>query len=96
MVVATAALAGAPALVPSPAAHAETATFTRNPENPGPGGRQFTVPAGVTSVTIQATGAGGGEGGDDDGGAGGAGGQATATIPVSPGNMLLLDVGCGG
>lgn len=46
----------------------------------------FTVPAGVTRVTIRATGA---QGGND----GGRGGVVTATIAVTPGEVLSVAVG---
>ena len=52
----------------------------------------FTVPPGVTSVTVQATGAAGG----GDGLAGGAGGIATATISVNTGTQLFVEVGGNG
>ena len=47
----------------------------------------FTVPPGVTSITINAEGAQGG------GNAGGLGGSATATLPVTPGEVLEVWVG---
>src|SRR5947207_259724 len=51
----------------------------------------FTVPAGVFSITIDAWGAQGGAGGS--GGSGGLGGHATATISVTPGQVLQVIVG---
>ncbi|MCB0402094.1 MAG: HYR domain-containing protein, partial [Flavobacteriales bacterium] len=56
------------------------------------GGMQtFTVPAGVTSVTIQAYGA---QGGSNAGGVtGGLGGYATGTLAVTPGDVLNVYVG---
>jgi N-acetylneuraminic acid mutarotase len=59
----------------------------------------FVVPAGITSITVKAWGAGGGgggAGGRSDGGAGGGGGYATSTISVSPGDTLTISVGGGG
>jgi hypothetical protein len=56
----------------------------------------FTVPAGVTSITIDALGAQGGSGGSFSpgvGGAGGLGGEAQATISVLPGTNLQVNVG---
>lgn len=58
----------------------------------------FTVPAGVTSVTIDAFGAQGGTGsngppGGTGGGAPGLGGQATGTLSVTPGQILNIFVG---
>ena len=59
-----------------------------------PGGPQsFTVPAGVTSLTIAAS---GGEGGPADGARGGLGGSITATIDVTPGEALAIFVGGAG
>ena len=59
-----------------------------------PGGPQsFTVPAGVTSLTIAAS---GGEGGPADGARGGLGGSSTATIDVTPGEALAIFVGGAG
>ena len=62
-------------------------------------GNSFDVPAGVTSVTIEAWGAGGGGGAGGSsglGGAGGGGGYATATFAVSDTDTLTIDVGGGG
>jgi hypothetical protein len=57
----------------------------------------FVVPAGVCSLTVDAYGAQGGGGagfeGEDDTGVGGEGGRATATIPVTPGETLIVTVG---
>jgi hypothetical protein len=51
----------------------------------------FTVPAGVTQVTVDAFGAQGGQA--QDGTAGGLGGEAMATIAVTPGEVLQVNVG---
>lgn len=53
--------------------------------------QSFTVPAGVTSATFSAYGAKGGIDGDFH--PGGLGARATATIAVSPGSMIEVDVG---
>ncbi|MGH9049531.1 MAG: hypothetical protein ACRDY4_07380, partial [Acidimicrobiia bacterium] len=56
--------------------------------------QHFTIPAGVTSIEIDAF---GGAGGNGDGGApGGLGGRSRATYSVSPGAVLTLGVGCQG
>ncbi|HVS58348.1 MAG TPA: DUF2341 domain-containing protein [Candidatus Saccharimonadales bacterium] len=59
----------------------------------------FTVPTGVTSLTIKAWGAGGGGGGGGTyggGGSGGGGGFIQSTLSVSPGENLTVKVGGGG
>ncbi len=59
----------------------------------------FTVPAGVTSVTIDASGAEGARAIDGFGnptGAGGQGGFVRATIPMTPGETLFINVGGAG
>jgi len=56
------------------------------------GAQEWTVPDGVTEITIDAFGAQGGQA--QDGTAGGEGGEATATIPVTPGEVLQVNVGC--
>jgi hypothetical protein len=59
----------------------------------------YTVPSGVTSVTVKAWGGGGGGGGGGStgiGGTGGGGGYATSTYTVTPGNTLTVYVGGGG
>ncbi len=62
-------------------------------------GYTYTVPAGVTQLVVKTWGAGGGAGYTNSGrsgGAGGGGGFAQATITVTPGETLLIDVGGGG
>jgi hypothetical protein len=64
-----------------------------------PGNYSFTVPSGVTSLTIAAIGGGGGGGGyfgTSVGGHGGDGAQVNSTLSVSPGQVLSLVVGGGG
>lgn len=59
----------------------------------------FQVPAGITSITVKAWGAGGGGGGggrNSGGGSGGAGGYATTTLSVTPNETLQISVGGGG
>jgi len=61
----------------------------------------FTVPAGVTEITVVAAGASGGAGADSGavdgaGGAGGFGAQVTSTLSVTPGEVLYVEVGSGG
>jgi hypothetical protein len=57
--------------------------------------RNFTVPPGITTLTIKAWGAGGGS--DSSGvGLGGAGGFSVADVTVSPGEILTVRVGQGG
>jgi len=51
----------------------------------------YTVPAGVTQITVLLSGAQDGSG--SKGNAGGLGGQATATIAVTPGETLQVNVG---
>jgi|HubBroStandDraft_5_1064220.scaffolds.fasta_scaffold03959_4 hypothetical protein len=53
----------------------------------------WTVPAGVTTVSVTADGAQGGAGQDGQGGLGGA---ATADVAVTPGEVLQVDVGGAG
>lgn len=61
----------------------------------------FTVPCGVTSISVQAWGGGGGGAGDGNnnttaGGGGGGGGYSTGTIAVTPGQVIAYTVGAGG
>lgn len=61
---------------------------------------QFTVPTGVTSLRVQAwgAGAGGGGGGSTQGGESGGGGEYAEepSYPVTPGEIVLISVGKGG
>jgi len=69
----------------------QTVSFTT------PGAATWTVPAGVTSIQIVATGgAGGGDGYAYGTGYGGNGAVVTATLAVTPGQVLQLFVGGGG
>jgi hypothetical protein len=61
-------------------------------------GTTWTVPAGVTSITVQAVGGSGGNGGGDNsgdvsfsGGSGAQGGSAQGTIAVTPGTSLTIN-----
>jgi uncharacterized repeat protein (TIGR01451 family) len=86
-----------------------SAAITLSPP-PAPGGSttlvynastSFVVPAGVTSVTVQAWGGGGGGGkatgtGNDAGGGGGGGGYARGTFAVTPGTTNTVTVGGAG
>lgn len=59
----------------------------------------FTVPAGITSISVKAWGAGGGGGAGGSaaaGGTGGGGGYVSGTIAVTPGETLTVYVGGGG
>ncbi len=58
------------------------------------GAQTFTVPAGITSIGVDAFGAQGGTGAGGFGGTGGMGGRASATVPVTPGESLQVNVGC--
>ncbi len=60
----------------------------------------FTVPAGITSITVECWGAGGAGGGstsENSGGSGGGGGGYTlGTLTVTPGQVINFTVGTGG
>jgi len=60
-----------------------------------PGNYTFTVPTGVTTVTIEVVGGGGSGGGNGTGGGGG-GGYAKGAYSVVPGATLVVKVGVGG
>lgn len=64
------------------------------------GDSTYVVPVGVTSITVKLWGAGGGGGGgaasSAAGGAGGGGGYTSATLAVTPGEILNIYVGGGG
>lgn len=66
-------------------AHADTATFV------SPGEQTFTVPEGVSAVHVVAVGGRGGTG-DGDLSPGGFGARATADLPVTPGQVLYIEV----
>ena len=76
------------------AVECETLSYTT------PGSYNWTVPAGVTSLQIVAIGGGGGGSGalsiDGSGSAGGSGAMVTATLSVTPGQLIALVVGGGG
>ena len=57
--------------------------------------QSFTVPTGVTSISVKAWGAGGG-GGGQAGSSGGGGAYASSTLTVTPGEVLSIIVGGGG
>ncbi|QGA80337.1 hypothetical protein [Candidatus Nanohalobium constans] len=60
----------------------------------GPDSEQWTVPEGVTEVTIECWGGEGGDGnGDTDDGAGGGGGYVKGDLSVTPGETLHLVAG---
>jgi len=76
---------------------ADAQTVVTNPASP------WTVPAGVTSITVYLWGGGGGGGGGNNsgsawgnGGGGGGGGCGYATIAVTAGTSCTLSIGTGG
>ncbi len=100
--VGAASLAMAPVAVSLPAAAADVATQSTQFSFTG-AAQIFTVPAGVTSVDVDACGAQGGEhtpvsypGVDSGVGDAGDGGRATQTISVTPGEQLSINVGGSG
>ena len=68
---------------------AQAVTFTP------PSAASYTVPVGVTAIRAVLRGGGGGGGGRDNGcgGSGGAGGLTSATIAVTPGSSVAVDIG---
>lgn len=63
----------------------------------------YTIPAGVTSITVECRGGGGGgggakssSGGDAAGGGGGGGAYSTTTVSVTPGQTITVSIGAGG
>src|SRR5215213_7891698 len=72
------------ALPATASAVTRTFVFTGAPQT-------FTVPAGVNQITVDASGAQGGQ--SEDGVAGGLGARATATVQVTPGQELQVNVG---
>jgi predicted RNA-binding protein with TRAM domain len=86
-----------PGLVTSAGATASTVTQTFGFDNDTL--QNFTVPAGVTSLSITTTGGYGGWGGADSSGRppeGGYLGEVTGTMSVTPGDYLTIGVGSGG
>ena len=81
----------------------QSATFN-SPASNGTAANNFIVPAGITSITVQAWGGGGAGGGSTNAGSGiaragaggGGGAYATATFAVTPGATLPVIVGAGG
>jgi hypothetical protein len=62
-----------------------------------PGSYTWTVPSGVTNITVVAIGGGGGGGaGGAPGGAGGSGAEVTSVLAVQPGDTVAIYVGAGG
>lgn len=62
-----------------------------------PGSYSFTVPAGVTEITVEAWGGGGGAGRSNDAGGGGGGGAfSSRTVAVTAGQTYTIVVGAGG
>jgi DNA-binding beta-propeller fold protein YncE/outer membrane protein OmpA-like peptidoglycan-associated protein len=85
----------------SPAPEVTTTTDSTNTEtfNYTPTTQTFTVPAGVTQLTLSAVGAEGSRGGRDSSGRpvpGGYQGVVDGTIAVTPGEVLTIAVGHGG
>ena len=70
-----------------------TVTFPRTYLN-GTGGYQ--IPAGVTSMNVLVVGGGGGGGFDGGGGGGGGGVYQNSTLAVTPGDLVVVEVGAGG
>jgi uncharacterized delta-60 repeat protein len=63
------------------------------------GSQDWTVPAGITSVSVTLTGAKGGRGSNDgpgEGGNSGTGGRVTGSLAVTPGELLTAHVGGAG
>ncbi|MFH1820411.1 MAG: hypothetical protein ABH805_00590 [Candidatus Nealsonbacteria bacterium] len=70
-----------------------------DPYTPAATTTNWTVPAGVSSLTVMVWGGGGGSGSGGDGavgGTGGGGGYVEDTISVSPGDQFTIVVGAGG
>lgn len=61
-----------------------------------PGTQAWTVPAGITQVTVDATGAAGGADAGNNGCVPGDGGEVKATVPVTGGEKLAIGVGGAG
>jgi hypothetical protein len=81
------------AAMAAPASAATSATFSCTGV-----AQTWTVPAGVDTVTVTAFGASGGSGGGmtTTPAPGGLGGETSASLAVTPGEVLQLNVGCVG
>jgi len=82
---------------PDPGFSASTSTALAQTVNPAvfttPSPRDFTVPAGITQLTVVVEGAQGGAGRGSVTSTGGLGGSVTANLTVTPGEVLRLVVG---
>lgn len=87
-------LVAAGVLLAGPVAGAATAQTTATASYTTPGSYEFIVPAGVTSITGTVIGAAGGFGSEEA--PGGSPAAVTATLPVTPGEQLLVGVGGAG
>lgn len=58
--------------------------------------QNFIVPAGITSLTVEAWGGGGGTGSNNAGGGGGGGAYVKGTFTVTPGQDIYMYIGPGG
>jgi titin len=84
---------------PPPHVSSSTDTTVTQTFNYSPNVQTFTVPAGVTQLTLSANGGEGGRGGRDSAGRpplGGYQGVVSGTIAVTPGEVLTIGVGHGG
>jgi|GEM_PF-1547437 len=74
--------------------HSNAQTTTDSFTTPGTG--SFTVPAGVSQITVEVWGAGGGGSSANTAAGGGGGGYARSVLAVSPGDAFSYTVGAGG
>ena len=84
---------------PAPLVTSSTTSVATDTYNYSPDVQVFTVPAGVTQLTLNALGGEGGRGGRDAAGRpplGGYQGEVSGTIDVTPGEVLSIAVGHGG
>jgi DNA-binding beta-propeller fold protein YncE/outer membrane protein OmpA-like peptidoglycan-associated protein len=84
---------------PAPLVASSTPSVATDTFNYSPDVQVFTVPVGVTQLTLNVTGAEGARGGRDSAGrppVGGYQGDVTGTIAVTPGEVLSVAVGHGG
>ncbi len=89
-------------LLAAGSAAAQTPTLIGASPYTVPATGSYTIPAGVTSITVQCWGGGGGGGGSDNsnghifGGGGGGGAYASSTLSVTPGTTYAITVGAAG